>query len=88
MDVLLSHTHSIVCTVSYFDPKNYILMPNFYVNQHFSADATMCRNSNFVPFLSKKTFSKVEFFSKIAEIFSAAKIGSAFSMFPILVTNL
>ena len=52
---------------STFCSQNWVFFSYCYVNQFFSADVTVCRNSNFVQWkLIKNTL-------KIAEIFSTAK---------------
>ena len=85
MGVNISHTNPIVCALAYFDLKKYMLNPNlafshFSVNQPFSADFTMCGNSNFILHLfnenpKKKSPSKVRYFSKIAKKFKSDQNG-------------
>ena len=71
-------------------PKNSILNR---VKRVFSVDAAMCRNSNFVFFNMKNqkydsTVAYLQKFSELPKTARSAQTHIAFSMIPILVTNL
>ena len=63
-DYLLWHTQSNVYALAYFDPKKYTWrqiwqFSHFYINQNFSVNAKMYRNSSFEFILSSQSLSKV-----------------------------
>ena len=85
--MLLGIKHGIQCQFEAycFDPVDYILKQKFmffftcHVNQHYDADDTTYRNSNFLLFCQRKYHKncsqKLNAYIKMAKIFSTALTG-------------